>query len=299
MTKVTVTGILASAVATAGTFAVSYPSGYDRGNFAYGVAHKLSVLGKVFTCPEDITLSFGATSVTVTYNGSTTLPQGSRFTIELDSPGAVNPLVHASSAVPIVSPITLGLINLGSPGTADADGYYASAALTAAAGTGQALTGALVSGGVGIADARTGRNVVAAWTGTAVLTVRGYDMYGNAMTESSASGTSFTGKKAFKRITSISVSADVTALTVGTGDVLGIPVYLPNTNMVLKENVDGAAATAGTLVAGLAITTKPTATNADVRGTYDPNAACDGSKHFQLVAALPEPEFLGATQYSA
>ena len=58
MSQVNVRGILAAAVATAGTFDVGYPTGFTRGSFSNGVSHKLSVLGKVFTCPEYITISF-------------------------------------------------------------------------------------------------------------------------------------------------------------------------------------------------------------------------------------------------
>jgi hypothetical protein len=299
MTYTTVRGVLAAAVATGGTFTVGYPTGKTRGDFSLGVRSALSVIGTVFTAPEDMTLSFGASSVTVTYNGSTTLPIGTPFTFQFDNGCETNDIVEPVSGQSIGTPTKILTVNLGSPGTADADGYYASAALTASAGTGQALTGALVSGGVGVADARCGRNVVAAWTGTAVLTVRGYDMYGNPMTESSASGTSFTGVKAFKRVTSIQVSADVTALTVGTGVVLGLPIHLPNAAMILKESLNGAAATAGTTVAALALTTKPTATNADVRGTYNPNSAPDGSRAYTLLVASQTPTFLGAEQYTA
>lgn len=299
MTRRTVSGILAADVATAGTFAVGYPTGTTRGDFSLGVTPKLSVLGKVFSAPESMTLSYGATSVTVTYNGTTTLPSGSAFTFQFDRLGESNPAVHGSSGQAIYTPCGLGILDLGSPGAPDADGIYASASLTLAAGTGQALTGALVASGVAVLDARTGRNVVGAWTGTAVMTVRGTDMYGVAMTESSASGTTMTGLKAFKRVTSISVSADVTLCTVGTGDVIGLPSYVPNAAMILKESINGAAATAGTIVAGLALSTKPTATNADIRGTYDPNSATDASRAFQLLTAVPDPTFLGATQYTA
>jgi hypothetical protein len=50
-------------------------------------------------------------------------------------------------------------------------------------------------------------------------------------------------------------------------------------------------------VAGLATGTVSTATTADVRGTYDPNVACDGSKGFKLIVALQDPQFLGNPQY--
>ena len=298
MTIATVKGILAAAVATAGTFAVGYPTGKDRGAFSLGTSHRLSALGKVFSFPEDITISFGATTATITYNGATTLPAGTPFTVQFDEIGAANAVFEPISAQQIYAPATLALLNLGSPGVAAANNILLSASVTAVTPAATVLTGALVSGGVAVIDARTGRNVVAAWTGTSVLTVRGTDMYGKAMTESSASGTSFAGKKAFKTVTSIQFSADVTACTVGTGTVLGIPAYLPNAALILKESMDGAAATAGTTVVGIA-NTKSTATTGDVRGTYVPNSAPDGSRAFLLTVSLADPSYLGAAQFTA
>jgi hypothetical protein len=73
-------------------------------------------------------------------------------------------------------------------------------------------------------------------------------------------------------------------------------VFIPNGANVLKELENEAAATSGTIVSGVA--SVPSATTGDVRGTYDPNSACDGSKGFSLIAAIPDASYLGATQYS-
>ena len=108
------------------------------------------------------------------------------------------------------------------------------------------------------------------------------------------------GKKAFASVTTTPTKSGSAAGTVkiGTGDVLGLPVFLPGTAaaFILKELQDGAVATAGTAVAGVTTAGGSTATTGDVRGTYDPNAACDGSKVFELILALPDPQFLGMPQ---
>jgi hypothetical protein len=158
------------------------------------------------------------------------------------------------------------------------------------------INGALASGGVATFDVP--RNVVAAWTNTATITVTGTDEYGNTVVETSASGTSMAGKKAFKTITSVVPSANITGATVGTGDVLGLPVFLPGAGHVLSELQDGDVATAGTVVAGLSVNTESTATTADVRGTYDPNSACNGALRFELLVALPDPTHLGNAQFA-
>lgn len=296
MTIRTAKGAFAAALATGGTFTVSYPQGYDRGSFQAGAAFKFSAIGKVFVAPDDFTISLGATTATVTYTGATTIPAGSSFTFEFDQNGSYSPFVipgpNGSAGAAVFTPLRVGLLELGSPGASAADAILLSAAITAAAGV-SVFTGALGR----TLDARTGRNVVAAWTGAAVMTVTGKDMYGRKLVEASASGTSFTGKKAFKTITSITVSADVTAATVGTGNVLGLPVFLSSASFVLKELQDNVAATAGTIVLG-SVATKPTATSNDTRGTYTPNAAPDGLKSFALISIVQDDNYLGATHFT-
>lgn len=124
----------------------------------------------------------------------------------------------------------------------------------------------------GVAD--VARNVVAAWTGAAVLTVLGLDINGNTQSEASASGTSFTGKKAFSVITSVTFSAAVTAATVGTGSKIGLPNPITG-NHVLYSKFNNAA-DAGTIT-GADTTSPPTTTTGDTRGTYTPAGTLDGA----------------------
>lgn len=56
------------------------------------------------------------------------------------------------------------------------------------------------------------------------------------------------------------------------------------------------ALTSGTLV--LADGTEATSTTGDVRGTYDPETACDGDQSFALLVALPDPGDQGVAQYA-
>lgn len=296
----TITQVLASAVATGGTFTVGYPTGTLKGDFQRGVAHKMAIFanwgGDIISSPTTFTVSLGNTSATITYNGATTLPAGSTVIVQLDKggPNSYREGIEAQGFPQRTRPVETFLIDLGTPITADADGIFASASITSASPI-TTMTGALaVSGAVSL---DVPRNVVAAWTNTAVMTVTGYDEFGVLMVESSASGTSMTGVKAFKRVTQIAVSANVTSCTVGTGDVLGLPVRLPNAVHIIKEIQDFAAATTGTTVAALAMGTKSTATTADVRGTYDPNAAADGAKSFALIVSVPEGRDRGNPQY--
>lgn len=288
----TVALVLASAVADAGTFTVGYPAGRDSGDYAGGFDHMAATntYGLLKQTDGDISVAFGASTITVTNNSGSTLAAGTEVWMQLDRMGDDDNAAFASPGK--MSELQVIMVNLGAPDVADPDGVCASQAGTAS--TAMTIAGALASGGVATFDKP--RNVVAAWTNTAVLTVTGTDEYGNVVVESSASGTSMAGKKAFKTVTSVVPSANITGATVGTGDVLGLPFYLPGTAHVIRELQDGAPATAGTVVAGVSAT--PTATTGDVRGTYDPNAAADGAKAFQLAVLTGDPSFKGRAQYA-
>lgn len=284
----------ASAVATSGTVTFSYPTNTNAGSFA-AFGHKLWVdkFQRLLSSPTDFTVSFGGSNITVTYLGSTSIPAGARLAAQFNQLGVDTGVPEVAPKIDGVIELATLRISLGAPITADADGVCASQAGTAA--TAMTINGALTSGGVATFDVP--RNVVAAWTNTATLTVTGTDVYGNVVKETSGSGTSMAGKKAFKTITSVVPSANITGATVGTGDVLGLPVYIPGAASVLREIEDGTVATAGTIVGG--VSTAATATTGDVRGTYDPNSAANGTKVFDLIIAVGDPEYKGVAQFSA
>jgi hypothetical protein len=109
--------------------------------------------------------------------------------------------------------------------------------------------------------------------------------------ESSASGTSFAGKKAFKTVTLITTSADVTGLTVGTGDVLGLPVAVPANGLISARANN--AIDAGTFVPR--DTTTATALTGDVRGTFDPAVALNGSNTVAVTVVIADPSTQAGT----
>ena len=276
---------LASAVATSGTFTVAYPTGTNSGSFFGGTKHKLFALQTLYSAPTDFTLAFGAASITVTWLKSITLPAGTAIALQADILGEGDKFDTDPGDAQNISFATPVIINLGAPVAAAAAGLSASASI-GAAGSAVLLTTTL----------DVPRNVVGAWTNNSNVVVTGKDVYGRTVVESVTGAAAFTGKKAFKTITSITSSAAITSATFGWGDVLGLPVWLPSTGLVIKELQDGAAPTAGTVVAG--VTSTATATTGDVRGTYDPNAACDGSKSFGLIAMVPNPSDLGGSQFA-
>jgi hypothetical protein len=280
---------LSAPVAFTGTFVVAYPAGKDAGSYAGGFRHEMYAVETMRYAPTDFTIAFGPTIV-VTWRGQLTLPTGTVVRIGLHRLGAA---VEGEGVGNVVntSLLTTVLINLGAPDTASANSVCLTQGV--AASTPALINGAMATGGVATFD--QARNVVAAWTNTAILNIVGTDVYGKTMNEASPSGVAHVGKKAFKTITAVLANASVTGLTVGVGDVLGLPLFLSNTGAVVKELQDGAVATAGVLLKG--DTATPTSGSGDVRGTYDPNAACNGALSFALIALVDDPTYQGGPQF--
>jgi hypothetical protein len=123
------------------------------------------------------------------------------------------------------------------------------------------------------------------------VTVTGLDVYGQAMSEaitsSAAVSTAVSGLKAFYIITSVSVSgATGTALTVGTTNVLGIPVRVANVAYVASVKSNNALAQDGGNFTA-ADTATATTTTGDVRGTYTPATASNGIVRTVMGILLP------------
>ena len=122
------------------------------------------------------------------------------------------------------------------------------------------------------------------------VTITGYDFYGQAMSEAIATGTvqstTVNGKKAFYQILSASISGALGAtIAVGTTDVIGCPVKIADIGYIASIGWDGAVNDSATVLA--AVTTTPSTTTGDVRGTVDPSSACNGTKRLVVGVLLP------------
>lgn len=280
-----ITAVTSGAVATNGTLTLSYPTNRTAGDYR-AVGHLAYARGLNATLLLGIgfTLTFNTSNITFTYKGTTSIPSGTVVTVEVDVIGVDSTtLIVALSNIKRSQRDLVARMSLGAPAAASATLLAASQGITAAANA------VLVASVMDVP-----RNVVAAWTTTAIITVTGLDEYGVVMSEVSASGTSFTGNKAFKTITSILSNATITAFTAGSGVKLGVPIFAEGSGLILAESQDFAAAVAGTLVGGN--TSVPSSSTGDARGTYTPNAAPDGSKKFALVLAVDDLNYLGLGQ---
>lgn len=232
---------LTADIADGGTFTVAYPAGYSVGQFKNAVGHNLSLNGTKLVQPEDIGLSFGASSVTVTNRTGGTLPINSRgyFEFQIMGRGADvfgTPARRKLKRVDLTD-VKEFFIDLGSPVVAAANNIATSQSVVVLTTPLAAINGTLLANGVAVLDVP--RTLVAAWTNAAICTITGTDEYGETLIEASASGTSLTGKKAFKTVTSVSFNADVTGATVGTGALLGLPVRVQDQLEVIAEYENG------------------------------------------------------------
>lgn len=195
------------------------------------------------------------------------------------------------------APITpIAKVSLGSPAALDADGYAAAQAVATAKNL--TLNGALS----GVADVARGVQAVSSDAGdtTQTVTFYGLDGYGIAVAETlTLTGTTpVLGKKAFKSVSRIAVSAACTGnVSAGTSDKLGLPLRLNAIADHLRVFFNDAVDASATVVKGDATTA--TATTGDVRGTVDPNSACNGSA--VSIWMMPDPaskeSLFGIAQY--
>ena len=168
-----------------------------------------------------------------------------------------------------------------------------SSAITLTAGT--SVKSVTRSDGVAVLQLDLPRAVsIVSGTGTLTnrnVTISGYDYYGQAMSEVIATGTvqstTVKGKKAFYQIASATISGALGAtIAIGTTDILGLPVRVFNVAYIasVKSN-NTLAQDAGTFVA--ADTATATTTTGDVRGTYVPATASDGTVRTVMGILLP------------
>lgn len=322
---ITLSGVLASDVANGGTVAVSLPTASSGqslanfqanfpvtgGDFLNGFNHRLSLGasangiggGDVLTSPQQFGITLAATTATLTNRSGTTWKAGTGFRLQLEMQGFRyyqdnDPNFSRKLIKAVDTPLLT--INLGMPAALSANSI---ATAQAVAGAGNlTLNGASVVGGVGFLDVPRSLSIVSTNAGdtTQVATVYGLDLYGAPLRENITFNgtTTVQGNKTFASVSRVAISAVMTGnAAVGHGNKLGLPVFLPSAGFIIRELQDGVSATAGTPVAGLSATGS-TATSADVRGTYAPNTAPDGTKTYQLIVATPAAGNLGAPQFN-
>jgi hypothetical protein len=154
------------------------------------------------------------------------------------------------------------------------------------------INGASATGGVATLDVCRALSMISTNAGdtTQTVTVTGTDFYGQRQTETrTLNGTTIVNfLKSFKTVTRVAVSATTAGnLTVGSRDAIGLPYRVTDAGYIGHVGWDNTLArAAGTLVN--ADTTSPaTATTGDVRGTYLPASATNGTRRLVMAILLP------------
>lgn len=307
MSFVIVSTAASAAIATNGTFTILAPTATLAGAIKNRGGHVMSIhaMAAQFFFPKDFSLSWSGATATVTYLGATTIPAGAviQMQFELDGDDANFPYHQVGSnqndKVAGLFRGTFGQVwrqDFGSPLNANTTLILATTALLVT--TVQTLATPFVL------DIPRNVQVVSSTTDTTqTITIRGFDEYNTAMTETlTLNGvTPVLGNKAFKTVVSYQASLALAGnLSIGSGLKYGLSYYLPaqtgtGIGNVLKESQDGATPTAGTAVGG--VLTLATATTGDVRGTITPNVTPDGTKVYSVYMFLADPSFLGVPQY--
>ena len=181
-------------------------------------------------------------------------------------------------------PQTLQTANIAASQTASGSG-----ALTLTAGT--SAKSVVNAYGQTVIQLNTPRALQINTTTTArAITITGYDYFGQSMTETitvATAGTAKSGKKAFYQIVSATINGSATLVTIGTTDILGLPVRCFDAGYVVKVGWDNTLAQdAGTFVPA-DMTNPATATTGDVRGTYTPSTASNGIRRLVMTIAIP------------
>jgi hypothetical protein len=111
-----------------------------------------------------------------------------------------------------------------------------------------------------------------------VVVIKGTDFLGQQMSQQVTFSTGAGATtKAFKHIHTISSSTNVGDVVIKAGTGYGLPFCAVE---LVREVVDGLASTEGALTA--AVSTTPSVTTGDVRGTFNPNTAGDSAKDIMV-----------------
>lgn len=239
---------LTSNVADAATFTVAYPTGSDDGDFENAVGHYIVINGVKLTQPDDIGLTFGTSSVTVTNRTGSTLYAGKGLmTFMYEGKGTgVDVTAEVEGDTKLVTKLNARVVHplfmdLGSPVAADADGILNDASATNAAQTYDSTD--FVNTFTGVLDVPRALTATGTAGSNHVITVTGKDEYGQPMSEDlTLNGTNvIAGVKAFATVETIAVAAGASGDTfdLGWGDVLGLPLAVRSATSVFREFENG------------------------------------------------------------
>lgn len=276
------------------SIALPYPVGKNEGSFFGGANHTLGIEGKFFRSPKDFLVSAQPDRIQFTWVKKAPLPRGTLINLQLEEPGTeyyYDP--RTGVTVNNMVPAHHYLVNLAAPKDKNFEHY----ARNVQAGP---------RGDLPLAQMHpdTPRNVTISSTADdakLIFRVEGEDQYFRPMVEEiegPSEGVSY-GRKAFAKVFNVVAEGVCKGrISVGFGNRLGLPVYLPAPGLVMRVLLSGYEVHGGTVIPGE--TGLATARSGDRRGTYLPpkDITLDGAKSLQLLLCLPNPGNIGAPDFA-
>ena len=277
-----------------GSLTIPYPEGKNEGHFFSAVNHTISAGATFFRAPRDFVVITLPDRIQILWRIAQTVPAGTIINLQLEEPcGEFYRDMRMGIAVPGLVESRTYLINLSAPKLAYSD-YYVAATNVPDPRSLPLLNNSVV----------TPRNVVIHSTADNThceFTIEGEDLYGRPMIEilNGPVVGQTVGNKAFARVNKISTSQQCKGeISVGIGNKVGLPVFLPGPGYVTSEIINGLRIYGGTITSGEK--GYPGPRTGDVRGTYSPpeNFPLNGKNTIHLLVSLTNPSNIGLPDYA-
>lgn len=277
------------------TFDYPADKGHDR--FLGASMHTLSFEGTFYRAPKDFVVIFGEQKIHVYWNGNRTIPNSRILTIQLDEPlSGSHQDLRSGQIVPSLVRSQMFIVDLGRP-TAPRQEHFASELRF------EGFAKQKIAQDVPLAPMRNitlfAHDDVEEGT---TATVRGLDLYNRPVTETITlkGEENAHGVKCFRWVWEVELNRPTASrISIGIGERLGLPVFLPGSGYVMKYFVNSRGLAGGTILPGYE-QSLPNATTPDVRGCFTPpeDIAMDGHNHFQLLVSLFNSSNIGLNEYA-
>ena len=273
---------------------LKYPEGVNQGSFFGAIDHTLGIESRFFRSPKDFIVIPTHENIVIHWAANIRVPAGALMHFQFQEQGGefyTDNRTGVTIKGMVQSPTFL--VNLGSVEEKNATYYVQSGTMSE---PGRLL---LTNNKPDIP-----RNLTIHSNDDeshVTFIVEGEDVYLRTIIEhiKGPSTGLINGKKSFAKINKITAShACKGTISIGTGNRLGLPVFVPGQGYILQEMVNGMPITGGMIVAGEL--NVPTATTGDRRGTYSPppSVPLNGRDTIQLFLILPNPGNIGTPDFA-
>jgi len=276
------------------TLEVPYPEGKNEGSFFGSSEHTLTIETNFFRSPKDFVVVPTRERIVIHWLTNIEVPSGAICYLHLQEQGG-DFYTDPSTGHTIKGMVKADtfMINLGAVKSTDPEYYISDTKIN--------------EPGRLILERRrpdTVRNITVTSNkneSSTMFRIEGEDIYLNPIVEHIQGPNKGTveGKKSFLKVTKVSTNEACNGIiSVGIGDCIGLPVFIPSPGYLIRELINGLEVTGGIITPGEVIF--PKASTGDRRGTYKPPQDTDLSqnKSIQLFVMLPNPGNIGSPDYS-